>query len=94
MGIKTMSQTPEIHNKILQELNQNGLCQYSKSHKAYIFEQSNQSVNCSHVFMFLKMATCYVITPHTHQWYKINTNEILQDHKLAFCDDKVVHMVP
>ena len=30
---------------------------------------------------------------HTYQWYKINTNKILQDHKLALCDDKVVHMV-
>ena len=31
MGINALSHTPELHNKILQELNCNGLCQYSKS---------------------------------------------------------------
>ena len=31
---------------------------------------------------------------NAHQWYKINTNEILQDHELTFCDDKLAHMVP
>ena len=36
----------------------------------------------------------YDITPHTHQWYNINVNEILQNHKLALCDDQPVHMVP
>ena len=44
--------------------------------------------------MFLNMATCYVTTPNTHQWYRINTKDILQDHKLALCVDKVAHMVP
>ena len=37
---------------------------------------------------------CYAITPSTHQWYKINANEILQNHKLALCDDQSPHMVP
>ena len=37
---------------------------------------------------------CYVITPHTHQWYKINVNETLQNHKLALCNDQSVYMVP
>ena len=31
---------------------------------------------------------------HTHQWYKINANEILKNHKLALCDDQSAHMVP
>ena len=44
--------------------------------------------------MFLNTATCYVITPHTHQWYQINTKEILQVHELALCDDEVAQMVP
>ena len=30
---------------------------------------------------------------HT-QWYRINTNEILENHKLALCKDTAVHMVP
>ena len=53
-----------------------------------------QPVDCSHVFMSLNMATGHVITPHTHQWYRINIEEILQDHELALCDGKVAHMVP
>ena len=44
--------------------------------------------------MFLNIVTCFLFTPHTHQWYRINTKEILQNHKLAFCTDKVAHMVP
>ena len=28
------------------------------------------------------------------QWYKINANKIPEDHKLAFCNDPVIHMVP
>ena len=35
----------------------------------------------------------YVITPHTHHWYKININEILQNHKLVLCDDHSAHVV-
>ena len=93
MGRDALSHTLELCNKILQELNQNGLCQYKKSHKAYIFEQYEQPVNCSHILMFLNMATCYVVTPHIHQWYRINTKEILQDHDLALCDNEVVHIV-
>ena len=37
---------------------------------------------------------CYVITPHTHQWYKINANKILENHILALCDDQSAQMVP
>ena len=44
--------------------------------------------------MFLNMAACYVVTPHIHQWYRINTKEILQDHELVLCDDEVAYMVP
>ena len=32
-------------------------------------------------------------TPHAHQWYRINTKEILQDHRLGLCDDNIAHMV-
>ena len=93
MAIDTLSRTLELSNKILQKLNQNGLCHYKKSCKAYIFEQSKQPINSSHVLMFLNTATHYVITPHTHQWYRINTTEILQDHELVLCDDEVAHMI-
>ena len=37
---------------------------------------------------------CYVISPNTDQWYKINVNKILESHKLALCDDHTTHMVP
>ena len=37
---------------------------------------------------------CYVITPHIYQLYKINANEILDNHKLALCDDQSADMVP
>ena len=41
MDIDASSHSPELCNKILQELNLNGLCQYSNLCKAYIFEKSN-----------------------------------------------------
>ena len=34
------------------------------------------------------------MTPDTHQWYKLYTNEILENHKLALHNDSAVHMVP
>ena len=52
MAIDALSHSPELCNKILWELNLNGLCQYSKSHKAYIFEKSNCIVNCSYMLRF------------------------------------------
>ena len=36
---------------------------------------------------------CYVITPHNHQWFKINAKEIPQNHELALCDDKLACMI-
>ena len=30
----------------------------------------------------------------THQWYKINANEIPESYKLVLCDDQSAHMVP
>ena len=43
--------------------------------------------------MFLNVGRCYLITLHSHQWYRNNTKEFLQNHELALCDDKVAHMV-
>ena len=57
-------------------------------------KKSNCIVNCSYVLIFLRQSMCYVITPHTHQWYKINANKIFESHKLALCDDHSTHMVP
>ena len=93
MDIDASSHSPTLCNKILQELNLNGLCQYNNLHKAYIFKKSTHIVNCSYMFIFLRQSTCCVIMPHAHQWYKINANEILENHKLVLCDDQMTHMV-
>ena len=94
MDIDALSYSPELHNKSLQELHCNGLCQYNKSCKAYLFEKSNHVVKCSHMLIFLRQSTCYIITHHTHQWYKINVNEIFHYHTLVLCDDQSAHIVP
>ena len=86
--------SPTLCNKILQELNLNGLCQYCNSHKVYIFKKSNCIVNCSYVLVFLRQSTCYVITPNKHQWYKISANKILESHKLALWKDHLTHIGP
>ena len=65
-GHRALSHSLNVHNKILQELNLNGLCQYSNSYKAYILEKSNHIVTCTYVLVFLRQSTYYVITPHTH----------------------------
>ena len=94
MNIDSLSYFPTLHNKILQELNLNGLCQYNNTLQACLFENSNQEVNCSYILIILRKSTCYIITPGTHQWYQISANEILEDHKLALCNDPTVHMEP
>ena len=60
------------------------LCQYSKTHQEYLFENSNKVVNCSYIPVFLKQSTCYIITPDTHQWYKINPMKYLKTIKWHF----------
>ena len=94
MDIDALSHCLTLHNKILQELNFNGVCQYSNLHKAYMFQKSNCIVNCSYVLVYLRYSMCYVIVPHMHQWYKINANGILDSHKLALYDEQLIHMVP
>ena len=32
--------------------------------------------------------------PDTHQWYRINANEIADTHKIALGNDLTVHMAP
>ena len=54
MDIDTLSHSSALCNKILQSLNLNGLCKYDSLCKAYIFEQSNILVNCSHILIFIK----------------------------------------
>ena len=76
IDLDALSHLSSLHNKILQELNLNGLCKYSNSHQAYIFKNSNHILNCSYN-SYLMRSTCYVFTPNTHQCYKINANEIL-----------------
>ena len=93
MDINALSYSPKLHNKILQGLNLHGLCQYSKSHKAYIFEKSNRVVNFSYVLIFLRQSMCYVITSHTHHDTKLMCMKYLS-HKLLLCDDQSAHMPP
>ena len=91
MGTDALLHTPELYNKILCELNCNGLFQYNKSYKVNIFEQYNCVVNCSHV------KSIHMLCHHTtHQpvVYKIYRSEILLDHKLALCDGKLAHIIP
>ena len=94
MDIDMLSHSPTLCNKFLQELNLNGMCLYNNTDQAYLFKHSNKIVNCSYILVFLKQSTCYTITPDTHQWYRINTDEITNTHKIALFNDLKVHTVP
>ena len=94
MDIHKLSHSNTVCNKILQSLNPNGLCRYDNSHQAYLFEHTNKPVKCSHILVFFKQSTCYTVTPDTHQWYRINTNEITDNHNIAICNDTTINMVP
>ena len=94
MDIDAVSHSSTLCNKILWDLKLNGLCLYNNTHQAYLFENSNKIVNCSYILVFLKQSTCYAITPDTHQWYRINSNEITDNHKIALCNEPTAHMVP
>ena len=63
------------------------------TNQAYLYENSNKIFNCSYILVFLKQSTCYTRTPDTHQWYRINPNEITDNHKIELCNDLTVHMV-
>ena len=84
---------PPYINRIPQQFNLHDLCQYNNAHQTYIFENSNHTDNCSYILIFLSQSICYVITPDTHQWYKIMANKILENHKLACCNDQLPHMI-
>ena len=80
MDIDALSHLPTLHNKFLQELNLNGLCQYNNMHQMYLFENPNQVVNFSYIIIFLRLSKFYIISPHTHRWYKFNANDIFENH--------------
>ena len=63
-------------------------------HKKHTYLKNQITVNYSCILIFLRQSTCYVITPNTHQWYKINANKIFDSYKLAPCDDHSTHMIP
>ena len=94
MDIDTLSHSTTLHKKILQSLNLNHMCKYDNSHQAYLFEYSNKLVNFSSILVFLKQYVCYTITPDTHQWYRINTNEITDNHNIAIWNDTTINMFP
>ena len=52
MDIDALSHSPTLCNKILQELNLNGLCLSKNTHQAYFFKHSNKMVNCSCILVF------------------------------------------
>ena len=43
---------------------------------------------------FLKQFACYTITPDTHKWHRINTNESTDNDNIAICNDTTINMVP
>ena len=92
-GYRKLSHSTTLCNKSLQSLNLNGLCKYDNSHQAYLFEHSNKPVKFSNILVFLKQSTCYTVTPDTHQWYRINTNETTDNHNIAICNDTRINMV-
>ena len=94
MDIDALSHSTTLCNKILQALNLNGLCRYDNLCKAYLFKYSNKTVNCSYIPVFLKQSACYAITPDTHQWYRLNTTEITDNHNITLCNDPTINMVP
>ena len=94
MNVDALSHSPTLCNKILQELFLNGLCKYNSTYQAYLYKNSKKIVNCSYILVFLKQSICYGITPDTNEWYRINSNEITDNHKIVLCNDLTVHMVP
>ena len=94
MDIDKLSHSTTLCNNIIQSLNIKGLCKYDNLHNRYCFEHSNKWVNCSYILVFLKQHLCYIVTPDIHQWYRINTNEITDDHNIAICNDTSINMVP
>ena len=92
--IDKLSHSTTIHNKVLPAMNLNGLCKYDNLHQAYLFEHSSKPVNCSHIQVFLKQSACYTVNQDTHQWCRINTNEITNNHTIAFYNDSSINMVP
>ena len=62
MDIDALSHLPILGNKIVQELNLNGLYQYNNIPRVYLFKNSNQVVNCSYILQFVGQSRCYVIT--------------------------------
>ena len=77
-----LSHSTTICNRVLQVMNPNGLYKYDTSQQAYLFEHSSKPVNCSHILVILKQSAFYTVNPETHQWYRINTNKISNNHTL------------
>ena len=93
MDIDRLSHSNTLHDQIMESLNQKSLCKYDSLHKAYVFQQSAILVNCSHILIFLKHLHCYTVNPDTHQWYRINSHKIQENHNVAICNDKTVNTI-
>ena len=86
---------PALCNKILQALNLQQWCASMTIYirHTYLKTETNQ-LTALVILVFLKQSTCYAITPDTHQWYRINTNKITDNHNIALCNDSVISMSP
>ena len=96
MDRDTLSHSTTLCNKIIQSLNyvfHSKVCASMTIYIRHIFEYSNKPVNCSSILIFLKLCVCYTKTPNTHQWYRINTNEITDNHNTTICNDTTINMV-
>ena len=94
MEIDMLSHWPTLCDQIQQALNLNSLCKYGNLHKTYLFENLKKPVNCSYIIVFLRQSACNAITRDIHQWYKINTNKITDNHNITLCNDPIIDMIP
>ena len=67
MYIDALLHLSTLYNKILQEWNLNGLCQYDNAHQTYIFKNSYHIVNCSYILIFYG-------NPHAMSLHQTHTN--------------------
>ena len=95
MDIDAFSHSPSLCNKILQEINLDGLYLYNNTHQTYLFEDSNKIVNCSYILVFLK--AIYMLhhnTRLTSMVHGLILTKKTNIHKIALCNDLIVHVVP
>ena len=96
MDIDALSHLPILHNKIIQELNLNGLSQYHNTHQAYLFKNSKKVVNCSYIIIFLHICKNIIqyIDCSKHDNYFIDTKGILHKKVINFNSTFLAIVIP